>query len=337
MNPTWMTVLALALLVLCIGVTFSVLTRKGQNGESLPNSTDEDFIFDHADASDDAFAARTSNAGNRPRGRILAVVVGVNDYLNSPSSQLRWCVNDARSLRNVLLAMTARPRNVKVLTNARATAANIKRTLENAANAARRDDAVVLVLSGHGSTLPMSNEADGTMEIFCPHDIHLDFNTHNVSDDYLCWVEIQLAAKGVRFYVVADACHSGDLTDAAQKSLVSPNRAKFLAAPPSVFYTRKRAPQSSSRDRASLLLAGCRSDQVSYEYAEKEHGALTHALLLAFSQVGYAASAAVIHHEIDKTVRAAFPEQHPQLEGDEYLKSLPLFSAASTPEPTHTA
>jgi uncharacterized caspase-like protein len=257
------------------------------------------------------------------RGRVLAVVVGVNQYRSKPSSNLNQCVNDARAVRELLLReYGATPRNVKLLCDLNATTRNIKTALTNAVRAARTGDRIFFWFSGHGSQLPCTVEADGQMEILCPTDLHDDWDNNNVSDDFIAERAAEAARKGVAFYMGADACHSGDIT----KTLAA-GAAKYLPPPPSVRFNRSTPTRAAKAAQANVVvLTGCTSDEASYEYADKRHGALTYAFLEAAQLHGAFASAEELHESIYATVQAAFPQQHPQLEGSPRLAALPFLS-----------
>lgn len=107
-----------------------------------------------------------------------AFLVGINRYPD-PRSNLKGCVNDV-----LLMAATLRERygftgasDVKLLTDERATTANIRKGLEWLVGDSSAGDSLVFHYSGHGAQvrdLHGDELSDNLDEIICPYD--LDWN-----------------------------------------------------------------------------------------------------------------------------------------------------------------
>ena len=85
-----------------------------------------------------------------------ALLVGINDYapVGAGGPDLRGCVNDVRDMANTLNALgivRATPGTMHILTDARATRANILNELRWLIQGAKRGDVLVFHYSGHGS------------------------------------------------------------------------------------------------------------------------------------------------------------------------------------------
>ena len=231
-----------------------------------------------------------------------AFLVGLNRYPD-PRNNLKGCVNDV-----LLMAKTLReqygfsgPTDIKLLTDERATTANIRKGLEGLVGEASAGDSLVFHYSGHGAQVrDLSGDelSDNLDEIICPYD--LDWNNPFTDDDLaeIC----KKVPKGVLFTVILDCCHSGTgLREYLRTDL--PIRYKFLPAPVEVRHRSEPRIENRGIDRSvtftgldgklpirrfgvsvsktnAVLIAGCRSDQTSADaWIDGDyHGALTYYL-----------------------------------------------------------
>ncbi len=250
-----------------------------------------------------------------------ALLVGLNRYPD-PENTLRGCINDVRQVSDLLHSRFgfAADGSIRLLTDARATTAAIVDRLHWLLDGARAGDVLVFHYSGHGSQVPdrHGDEVDdGLDEIICPYDLNWD---DPFTDDDLYAVVKDLPA-GVNLSVILDCCHSGTgLRDAAGPA--SRARGRWISAPPA--HSRQRRADavvrrfgSRAAQRGAILIAGCRSNQVSADaYIDGDyHGALTYFLCktIAASQNG------LTYRELIEQVRRALRDQQfeqvPQLEG----------------------
>lgn len=277
-----------------------------------------------------------------------AFLVGINRYPD-PRNNLKGCVNDI-----LLMSKTLREQYgfegsaVSLLTDERATTANIRRGLERLVADAAPGDSLVFHYSGHGTQVrDFSGDElkDGLDEIICPYD--LDWDDPFTDDDLaaLC-AEVP---RGAVFTVILDCCHSGTgLREYLRPDL--PIRYKFLPAPVEVRHRSEPVIEDRGIDRSvtmagpdarlpvrrfgvsvtktnGVLIAGCRSDQTSADaWIDGDyHGALTYYLWLALRAAKWKATyrsavaatgAALADHNYD---------QVPQLEGPRPLLASPVF------------
>jgi hypothetical protein len=250
-----------------------------------------------------------------------ALLVGLNRYPD-PENTLRGCINDVRQVNDLLYSRFgfAADGAIRLLTDARATTAAIVDRLHWLLDGARAGDVRVFHYSGHGSQVPdrHGDEVDdGLDEIICPYDLNWD---DPFTDDDLYAVVKDLPA-GVNLTVVLDCCHSGTgLRDA--DGAASRARGRWISAPPA--HSRPRRADAAVRrfgsraaQRGAILIAGCRSDQVSADaYIDGDyHGALTYFLCKAIA----ASPNGLTYRELIEQVRRALREnrfeQVPQLEG----------------------
>src|SRR6266540_5516960 len=119
---------------------------------------------------------RDSRVGGKENGRIAMVkkafCVGINDY-PIEGADLKGCVNDAQQWASLLRDHFDFPSSdVKVLTDAEATKANILGGLKDLLAGASSDDVLVFTNSSHGSQIPDTSGDEPTYdEVLCPYDI----------------------------------------------------------------------------------------------------------------------------------------------------------------------
>ncbi len=231
-----------------------------------------------------------------------AFLVGLNRYPD-PRNSLKGCVNDV-----LLMAKTLReqygfsgPSDVKLLTDERATTANIRKGLEWLVGGASAGDVLVFHYSGHGTQVRDVHGdelSDNLDEIICPYDMDWD---NPFTDDDLAEI-CGRVPKGTLLTVILDCCHSGTgLREFLPPDL--PIRYKFLPAPAEVRHRSEHAIEYCGIDRSvtmmgpdrklrirrfgvsltrtnAVLIAGCRADQTSADaWIDGDyHGALTYYL-----------------------------------------------------------
>jgi len=101
---------------------------------------------------DFAFKTYGSLAGEEPDGVVerWAVIVGIDDYEGSGSSDLPWSVEDALDMKNVLISHGWKSDHIKLLINSEATGSNIRSAIRWMDSKEDEDDIVVFFFSGHG-------------------------------------------------------------------------------------------------------------------------------------------------------------------------------------------
>lgn len=175
------------------------------------------------------------------------VAVGVNRY-RTPGNDLSWCVADAQDMIRAMSSnsMFAR-KDVNILLDQQATAANIMRAVDLLAQRATPNSYTVLYLSGHGT-----RDRNGHW-LFCPHDY--DART-SVSGEVLY---ARLKNIPGRVFLIIDSCHSG-ATGFTKTHLVRPNPSN-----------------------QTVVISSSLSRDTSAELAQFRNGAFTQAFLEAMS------------------------------------------------------
>jgi len=88
----------------------------------------------------------------------LAVIVGVEKYQDLPAAE--YAAKDARLVKDYLISLGLKERNVELLLNERATLSSLKKTLESwLPNRIKKNSRVIIYYSGHGAPEAASGDA----------------------------------------------------------------------------------------------------------------------------------------------------------------------------------
>jgi hypothetical protein len=259
----------------------------------------------------------------------MAVCVGINDYPGS-SNDLKGCINDAKAWAELLEDHFGFEKDsITMLTNAKATKANVLEAVEKMVEAAVSGDIVVFTNSSHGTYLEdTSGDEEAYDEAMCPYDC----GENLILDDELREM-FSKVKRGVHLTVVSDSCHSGSVTRLIEgKEYRKP---RFLS-PESIgkstienIYRAKsnrksKHPQSGMKD---VLLSGCKSDEYSYDASigGKYHGAMTSYAIEAIAESGYGLTYGELHKLLLEKIKEAGYPQTPQLEGKKANKGRKVF------------
>ena len=151
-----------------------------------------------------------------------ALLIGISDYPSVKGHpELEW--NDIHGANDVAeITPTLKRQGFKTtsLTNSRATAANIRKAVQQLEASVKAGDLVYIHFSGHGQAVEDKNgdEADGWDEAIIPYDARIKFlkgiyegENHILDDElekYFTTIRNKLGESGY-LYVVLDACHMG--------------------------------------------------------------------------------------------------------------------------------
>ncbi len=173
-----------------------------------------------------------------PQGR--ALLVGCTAYPNLDVQQLEGPANDVMLMRTLLTGrfgflndniVTLSEAEAKITgdESRRPTRNSIKAQFERLAKNAAEGQQVVILLSGHGSKIPVLNpndpnnyEPDGFDELFlCADAAQIDEQTRScpggiVDNDLGAWVQ-QIADRKAHVWIIVDCCHSGTMFAAPTK------------------------------------------------------------------------------------------------------------------------
>jgi hypothetical protein len=219
-----------------------------------------------------------------------ALLIGIN-YLGT-SSQLNGCINDINNVGSYLYN-TRKYNSFLVLTDythAKPTKENILQAFNIFFTNVRAGDELWFHYSGHGTLLRDTNrdEESGFDSCICP----IDYEKSGViSDDTIRQMLAQRVPKGVKLYIVLDACHSGTGCDLRYKyddnsylinkqaSASLPN--KYIPTDWSLKQTSYEFKKYNKTIGEVYSISGCQDNQTSADaYIEGQAtGALTFILL----------------------------------------------------------
>jgi len=163
-----------------------------------------------------------------------ALLVGINDYPN-PDDRLAGCVNDTFLMSAMLQEVGIPAEDIRVVTDKRATAANIRSRIDWLLENTRAGDQRVLYYSGHGAQLAeygLGDRVDRVDEALVPYDFDWT-REHAITDDWMFERYVQLPYD-TSFTVILDCCHSGGMAKGG------PQRIRGMSPPDDVRHRRLR-------------------------------------------------------------------------------------------------
>ncbi len=270
-----------------------------------------------------------------PERRKHALLAGVNAYPNLSSfSQLDGCVNDARVMAALLRdTFGFDEENVTLLTDEGATRDGLLHALDALAGRVEKDDVVVFFFAGHGSQMTdrEGDEPDGLDETIVPHDAaRAPLPNRDITDDEIHEWIVRVTDKTPFVTLIFDCCHSGTLSrdafGAKARSLAPDTRpASELPPSPVAAVTTRSAGREEGPSgwlplgEKYVLIAGCRDEELSYEYRDPEtqtpHGALTYFLSRRLAEATPGTTYRDVFESLRAPVTAHSSKQHPQMEG----------------------
>ncbi|MBI5622386.1 MAG: ankyrin repeat domain-containing protein [Elusimicrobia bacterium] len=227
-----------------------------------------------------------------------AVVVGIEKYPDLPDA--RFAENDARAMREHLLALGFPSRNIALLTGTQASRAALVKNLEAwlARNVGEKST-VAFYYSGHGA--PDLKTGDAYLVPADGDPAYLEETGYPLKRLY----QKLNALPAARLIVMLDSCFSGT----GERSVVPKG-------------TRPLVPRVSLGGPGRItVLAASQADQASGAYEEGAHGLFTYFLLKGLDgAAGPAVTAGALHDYLTPKVRdeakRANRDQTPQLQGD---------------------
>jgi len=204
-----------------------------------------------------------------PRGRRLALCVGIDTY---PTAPLSGCVNDAKLWQRILEGLGF---EVKTLFNEEARRDSLAAAIQQHFSQARAGDEIVLQFAGHGTQAPdldgdeAGGDTPGLDEALCPHDF--DAGPLLLDDDLGAMID--RVARGVRLTLFMDCCHSGNNSRAAPTPGAKPRSVKLTPEQKQAFIDwRSRQPVSrtvgakrSASDPMEVNFGACQSRELEWE------------------------------------------------------------------------
>jgi len=217
----------------------------------------------------------TTNSGGKKMK--VGLCVGLNKYPN-PANNLAGCVNDANDFSS-LLKDVYKFDNVVTLLDSDATYKNVTDKITELL--ALKPDIFVYTNSSHGTRIAdvTGTEDDGYCEAFCLYDKFLiDHDFRKV---------LAKADPKTHITVVSDSCHSSGITREflmAMNDFSYVSQPKYLPPPDNMdalmvsMSPLTKAIFEPNENMNEALLAGCKSDQYSYDarFENRPNGAFTY-------------------------------------------------------------
>ena len=197
----------------------------------------------------------------RTVGRKMAVLIGINHYLDGSIGNLNFCVNDVEELDSILtnenrgnfstITLYSGHQDAKLLPNR----SNILAAIKLLENNSEKRDTILVYFAGHGFEEKGKN-------YLLPADARIDVLSETAIT--LSWIKDTLTKSlAKKKLLVIDACHAG---------------AK-LGRATSITMSRSFQEELCEESEGFAVLSSCKIEQVSYDYPEKAHGAFSYFLL----------------------------------------------------------
>jgi len=247
----------------------------------------------------------------KARGRIWAVVVGINDYRHTRN--LKYAVNDARAFADYLREVVEVPEErIFCLTDEEATRNRVQSLLgTRLKRRAAAEDTVIIFYAGHGAVEadPLDPDGDGFEKYLLPQDARLD----DLYSSAIAMKEVHTIFQRIRaerLIFIADTCYSGAT---GGRSMLA---AKTRAALSDGFFER------ISQGKGRVILSACSANEVSKEDDGLGHGLFSYYLLKGLEGEadqdgdGIITVSEVFGYLSRKVPEASGQDQHPVRKGE---------------------
>ena len=213
-----------------------------------------------------------------------ALVIGIGNYPEASGWAKINGDKDLPIVRDMLLANGFQSKDIVELKNESATADAIRKALDALVSKAAKGDVIYIHFSGHGQQITdlHGDEEDGFDEAWIPIDAQFSYakgtyeGENHILDDqlnqWLSQLRSKVGATG-KITVVADACHSGGGSRAAE------DEAEYVVRGTSDAFVIPGNTKPFSGEVGTIdwiFISACKSYQCNYEY--KGTGSLTYAL-----------------------------------------------------------
>jgi tetratricopeptide (TPR) repeat protein len=181
-------------------------------------------------SSQDTKGARPINQStSQPVNQTRAVVVGISDYQHKSITDLHFADRDAEAFadwlsRGLGTGGNLSPEQIQLLTNGRATAAQVVAALDGLVDSCAEGDVAIIYFSGHGDIEKVTARQNGYL--LCHDSPATGYPAGGtLSLGYLADIVFTIAEKKCKVVLVTDACHAGKLAGAAYNGTQTTNAA----------------------------------------------------------------------------------------------------------------
>jgi hypothetical protein len=283
-----------------------------------------------------------------------ALVVAIGDYPIVENRLKNWqdlsSINDVELVKDLLAKQNFQDKNICVLMDQKATAANLHHTFDSIINQLEKGDVFYFHFSGHGQRVADvdknmfpntkflgKDEEDGLDEVLVLYNAPLNWDEkytldeHFIDDQlnhYMNLIRKKIGPQG-QVIVVIDACHSGTATRGAESIVV--RGSNEICAPKGYQANLKSQDKTigfdadfqflNSKDLAQMVaFFGCKSEQVNRETVApngKGYGSLSYFFTKSVLELKDKASYQNLFSKINEHMIISFRnQQQPVIEGD---------------------
>lgn len=291
--------------------------------------------------------AHANNTKQTFEGKQYALLIGIDDYSNSPFKSLLGAKNDITLIKTILInRFQFKDANITVLTDKEATHTAIRNQFQKLAQTVKFGDQVYIHYSGHGSSACDLNDDEkigaGLDSTWTPygartHDqaqpmardcIELrqmaakaklapltdDLDHYDILDDEInMWLDA-IGRRTPFLIFVSDSCHSGTIVRGSRKPLTRGVPTDLRLHPVGL---QPFTPQPLK----GLRLSACRDDESAGEHqaGHQTYGMFTWFWAQSLTQASPGATWAELLRQTRARLYYHGARQHPQMEGDAQL------------------
>ncbi|MCQ2333708.1 MAG: caspase family protein [Paludibacteraceae bacterium] len=242
-----------------------------------------------------------------------ALVIGIGPYPAKGGWNLINGDKDIPAVLDLLQANGFQSKDIATLKNEKATCAAIQAEFYKLINKVNKGDVVYIHFSGHGQQITdvHGDEEDGYDEAWIPYDAARSFKkgvyegqNHILDDQLNLWltsIRGKIGDEG-KIVVVADACHSGEMTRS-----VTDTAKVVVRGTSDIFKIPGEFPQYTMSNQNTVQwvqISACKSYQCNFEY--NGMGSLTYALCQQKEQLGSLSNASLLNR-IKGTIKQVVP------------------------------
>lgn len=277
------------------------------------------------------FGAVASFSQTAPRK--FALLIGISQYYRGKNADYEWwnlnSAPDIKALSQVLQTKFGfKPEEIRTLqTKPETTRDSILNAFKTLVSQVQPGDIVYLHYSGHGSQILDDNgdELDGLDESLVPSDyVTKEDGSRNIRDDEIGKFLDELKAKNPASVTFTfDSCFSGTVTRGGRQLVRGESyQGKRPVVQPNTRGGNEGASgllPSGSLSTNFIIISATRSDQTAKETDDENKGrmgALTFALVKAFSDSGPNTTYRDVYERVRDVVSQRVQEQNPQIEGE---------------------
>lgn len=260
----------------------------------------------HTIAQDSARGLTIKSLGKEVEGTTRALIVGVSVYQNLPS--LQYADKDAEEFADFLTnnnAWKVEKSNIRLLTNDKAKAGDILSWLSWLLETSNKGDKIIFYFSGHGD---VETDEDFNKGYLLAHDAPKNNYVAGgaIPIDVLRKTYTEMIDKGIKLYMVTDACRAGHLAGGSAGSRIT-------------------AEAFSKQWRNEIKILSAQPDELSYEGSQWGGGRGVFSFFLTKGLSGYA------DINKDSIITLAEIEQYVglQVSQETAFKQQPVFEGAS--------